>query len=287
MKKILIPTDFSELSDFAIDFGLDLAHNAISEVLIAHFVDTEMDPDFALANDIDQTDFLFSQLSDDQKSEIHKLRDRFADSDIKVTVTVYGNGFLNGIQDFVKRNNVDLVVIGTSGQESFQEFFSGNHAEQLIEHLRVPVISLKDPVKMEDIKNVVLGLDIQEEPYQPWKMLHLTKRVLECFDSKVHLVNIVPHKSAYHEEVRIKLGDIAEELGLEKYQVNVIEHRNDFSGLVQFADKVDARMICVFTHARPGLYRFFQRSFANDLTMVSDMPVLVVNKRNVTKLDLT
>jgi nucleotide-binding universal stress UspA family protein len=290
MKKILVPTDFSDLSELAIDFATEMAHNAIAEVEIVHFMNFPLDVELKVSGDThvgstSENDLYNLQLMQANKQKIAELNNRFKDNKIKVTGQIHGGGFLKGIEHYVKNNEIDIVVMATSGEESIQEFFTGNHAEQLIEHLNIPVITLREKMSIKDIKHVILALDVQDEPYQPWKMLHLTKRILDCFKAKIHLVNVIPHGYAFKEEIRIKLGDVAEELGLEKYEVDVIEHRDDFSGLVQYAEKIDARLICVFTHARPGINRFFQHSFAKDLTRVADLPVMVLNKRNVQKLE--
>lgn len=285
MKKILVPTDFSDLSNAALDYALQLAKSIHAEIYVVHFMKFPLDVELKVSGDTQldtsDADLYNIQLMKSNQARIKSINEKYQGENIKVSAEIAGGGFLNGIVHFIEKRHVDLVVMGTTGEESIQEFFTGNHAEQLIERLRTPIITLREPADIKESKSIVLGFELHRELYQPWKMLELTKQILSGFQARVHLVNIVPYGYAFAEPLRLKLGEIAQELELENYDVAAIEHQDEFNGLMEFADDKNAGLIGVFSESVPGLSRFFQSTFSSDMTKMASVPVLVINRRNI------
>lgn len=282
MKNILVPTDFSSLSEYALEFAIQLAKPMNAQVQVIHLEEIPLgDLSLHLSGEAGgstiSNDSLFNaQLFRSNKQKLIRIRREY-NEEVTVNAFQYGGGFLKGIKHYLDENNVDLVVIGTTGQESIQEFFSGNHTEQLIENIKVPVISLQDQ-QFHPIEDIVLGLDIEDEKYTR-KAFDKVKVICEALGSTLHIIDVTNSKE--DEQMMEMLNKIAKIAGLTNYLVDVIEDKDSKSALLDYAEGTDAGMIVVLSEAKGGLNRFFQHSFAASLTKKSTIPVLTVNKSHL------
>lgn len=282
MKNILVPTDFSSLSEYALEFAIQLAKPMNAQVQVIHLEEIPLgDLSLHLSGEAGgstiSNDSLFNaQLFRSNKQKLNSIRREY-NEEVTVNAFQYGGGFLKGIKHYLDENNVDLVVIGTTGQESIQEFFSGNHTEQLIENIKVPVISLQDQ-QFHPIEDIVLGLDIEDEKYTR-KAFDKVKVICEALGSTLHIIDVTNSKE--DEQMMEMLNKIAKIAGLTNYLVDVIEDKDSKSALLDYAEGTDAGMIVILSEAKGGLNRFFQHSFAASLTKKSTIPVLTVNKSHL------
>ncbi len=284
MKKILVPTDFSKLSYEALDFATHLATLLKAEVSVVHFEEIPLD-DTSLhltgetnSGKISDDSLFIAQLYKANREKLNDLSRTFSEQNgVSVTGEQLGGGFLKGIQHYIKNHGADLVVMGTTGEESIQEFFTGNHTEQLIEHIDVPVLSVQHKVD-KSIEDVVLGLDLLDEKYSK-KAFEVVKKIMDSLKARLHIINIVDDRAP--DSLMSDLNKIAKIAGLENYVVEVISDKNENEALMNYSKSVDAGLVIALSKAKSGLYRFFQHSFATKLTKASSVPVLTINKKQL------
>lgn len=281
MKNIVVPTDFSSLSEYALDFAIQLAKPLNANIQVIHFEEIPLS-DLSLhlsgeagGSSVSDDSLYNARLFRSNKEKLNSISRNNSSGEVEVSGFQHGGGFLKGIQHYASQHDVDLVVIGTTGEESVQEFFSGNHTEQLIENLNVPVLSLQDP-QYHPIEDIVLGLDIEDEKYTR-QAFENVKVICEALGSNLHIINVT--KSQGNEKMMSMLNKIAKIAGLTNFLVDVIEDKNPRSALLDYAEGTDAGLIIVLSEARNGLSRFLQHSFATNLTKKSSIPVLTINKR--------
>lgn len=282
MKKILVPTDFSKLSGHAIAFAVNLAKPLNAEVSVIHFEGLPLgDMSLHLTGEAHTESFsddaLFNaQLFRANKQKLQNLSEKYSADGIVVTGQQLGGGFLKGIEHYVQNNETDLIVLGTSGEQSVQEFFTGNHTEQLIEHLDIPVLSVQGEAD-KTIHDVVIGLDLMDEKYSIPAFSKIGA-IVDALDARLHIVNVINEDEPH--SLMSDLNKLAKTVGLKNYVVDVITAKNKNKALTDFAEEVNAGMIITLSEARSGFYRFFQHSFATKLTKTSSIPVLTINKKH-------
>ncbi len=280
MKKILVPTDFSKLSNHAADFAVHLAKRFGAEVFIVHFMEIPASHlTLHLSGEARKSDYMEDPLYNIQiiRANKHKLNDlisKFSSEEVVVAGEQLGGGFLNGIQHFIESNGIDLVILGTTGEERLQEFFSGNHAEQLIEHLRIPVLTLRDAVK-KDILDIVLGLDLADERYSK-SSLAMVKSMTDKLNARLHILSVV--NTGETDSLLSELNELARGAGLKNYMIDFIRTKNKMQGFLNYVNQVDAGMVITLSSARSGIHRFFQHSFSIELTKIAPVPVMTLNK---------
>src|SRR6478672_3694795 len=131
MKKILIPTDFSEVADNAFVHALELAKKVQAELVLLHtyefpVIDTQYYPE----NYLSLYDSLELSQLDAFQDQVNKLR-AIAEGrnlqQIKMTHRLMYGDLLGCIKTVIKEDNIDLVVMGTSGASGWKEIFIGTN----------------------------------------------------------------------------------------------------------------------------------------------------------------
>ncbi len=145
-KKILIATDGSDIAENAADFGIRLAKNLNSEIYCIYVVDTtafsSIDNEIIWQN-------IKSVLEEDGKRALKSIEDKVRGMNIKFhTIIKYGNPS-EEIVKFAKENDIDLIVMGTSGRSGLDKFLIGSVAEKVIRMAPCPVMVIRKGVNLK------------------------------------------------------------------------------------------------------------------------------------------
>ena len=141
IKKILVPTDFSALSQKAVNRAVDVAKQLGAELHLLHVCPLLM---YAIAPDVvpDDPDFerkLKAQLAEKLEKAAAGLRT----SGLTVhTLLVTGNP-THEIADVAAQRGFDLIVIGTHGRTGLARFALGSVAERTVRVSNVPVLTVR------------------------------------------------------------------------------------------------------------------------------------------------
>jgi len=139
IKKILAPTDLSDLSISGVRYALSLARTVGAEVTVYHTIEVE--------EMMHQTT---ADLLDDvvKKHETAVLRFLKAQcSDLLPGVDVHVKAELGtpdvNIVDEAKNDNADLIVISTHGRTGLSHILVGSVTERVVRHAPCPVLSIR------------------------------------------------------------------------------------------------------------------------------------------------
>jgi nucleotide-binding universal stress UspA family protein len=156
MKRILFPTDFSEVATHAFVHALELANVMEAELVLLHSYELlTFDEQFFHEN--------FSMIYDSValsefgmfKEEVPKLRQlaRARNRDhITMTHRLMEGDLLNNMKKAIAEDRIDLVVMGTSGITRWDAFFVGSNSGSVIIGVEVPILCVALGVKYRPIK---------------------------------------------------------------------------------------------------------------------------------------
>jgi nucleotide-binding universal stress UspA family protein len=139
-KKVLFCTDFSENSDYAFDFAFGIAKRDSGLLYILHVLPDN--PHQAFAEQYIKRE----NLEDIQRSIEESLHDKFTDHYVKkidneiAYKTIIKSGREdNEILKFVKKEQVDIIIMGTHGRTGIEHVFFGSVAENVLRRSKVPI----------------------------------------------------------------------------------------------------------------------------------------------------
>lgn len=286
MNRILVPSDLSEISENALRFACEIAAKAGAEVYLVNFLDHPFDESFTATGDVqakyDDEETIFTiELIRRNTRLLEEMAQKYGDQ-CTLLYQVYNEDLADGVDNYVKKKNIDLVIMGTTGEENAREFFTGNHTEKVINNASCPVISLREHQTAKNLNTIVLGVELEEDDKDNFRNATIyLKDIVQALDATLHLVHVSKPGSSDKDEEDALLRKFADKFGLENYTTSV-QHANDVEkGLMYYAHSVNAGIVAVMTHAEGGFFRIFTTSLSEELSKDSDTPVLTINLHRV------
>jgi nucleotide-binding universal stress UspA family protein len=273
MKKIIVPIDFSEHSEYALKAAAALAKKNNGELLVLHML--EMSDVMLTASGIDQgqkTIFFFKLA--EQKFEA--FLDKPYLKGIKVTPIVKHYKVFSEVNEVAKKYDADLIVMGSHGANGAKEFFVGSNTERVVRNAEVPVLVVKNNLLKFDFGVVAYACDFSEKSIESYLK---AKKIFKKTDSKLYLVHVnLPNdkfKSSMEIERQVVNFFTKAEGNLDK--MDTVHYVSDYTveeGILNFSIKIGADLIAIPTHGRKGLSHFFEGSVSEDLANHATLPVM-------------
>jgi nucleotide-binding universal stress UspA family protein len=144
VRKILLATDFSSVSDKAACYARALARRFSSTVEIVHVFNPPVVtsyPDAVLGLPV-------KERLEINNENLERLRNEFSTCGIDVkTVSPKGHRPYAALLRVAKEHDVDLIVAGTQSKSSLERMVLGSTAEELIRNAACPVLTVGPTVK--------------------------------------------------------------------------------------------------------------------------------------------
>jgi nucleotide-binding universal stress UspA family protein len=143
-KELLIPTDFSEYSLRAVDYGVEIAEKFASHLTLVYVVEPLLQ-----AADLTWTTVDFEELNKAHKETAEKQLAKLVEERIPKgircdTVILFGKAFVE-ILKFAKEENANLIVMATHGRGAISHLLMGSTAEKVVRKASCPVLTVKHP----------------------------------------------------------------------------------------------------------------------------------------------
>ena len=74
---------------------------------------------------------------------VNKIVQKVKEPEIHATINIIEGVVVNEILNYIKNNNIDLIVISTHGRSGLNKFLLGSVAEKVIRRSDCPVFTIK------------------------------------------------------------------------------------------------------------------------------------------------
>ncbi|HLT33443.1 MAG TPA: universal stress protein [Aquaticitalea sp.] len=273
MKKIIVPIDFSEYSEYALETAALLAKRHNAELLVLHML--EISETLYTNSDAEQHEksVFFIKLAE-QKFE--KFLDRDYLKDLEITPIIKRFKVFSEVSDVAKQNNADLIVMGSHGASGLTEIFVGSNTEKVVRYSDIPVLVIKSKPTSVDYRAVVFASDFSEEAISPYVS---ASKMFETLGTEMHLlyVNVPGERFKSTADMESTLTGFLQQADGNLNRMNMVHYVADTSverGILNYAVKSKADLIAIPTHGRTGLAHFFEGSISEDLANHATLPVM-------------
>lgn len=140
--KILIPVDDSKMSDRAFDYGMDMAKLWGAEVHVIYVANAESmsSPDFTIHFNEKNDDT--SPLKEKGAAVLARLMERVPEG-VKVRQEILMGSPEVMIALTAEDDGTDIIIMGSSGRNSFSSMFLGSVSYYTVHHVKCPVLLIK------------------------------------------------------------------------------------------------------------------------------------------------
>ena len=271
MKHILVPIDFSKQARSAAKVAAKIAKKTGADIFLLHMLELPTDVVDAMSGEANSApaSILFMKKVQERFSQLKKS-DFF--EGIKITESVQFHKTFDGVIDESKKQNSDLIVMGSTGASGLKEIVVGSNTEKVVRHSEVPVLVIKEGSSDIDINNIVFASDFGKESKSKFQNVIDFANV---FDAKLHLLYVnTPHKFNNTKKIRTTMTNFVAGFSIKEYDKYIYNEITVEKGILCYADEVNADLIAINTHGRSGLSSFFTASISQDLTNHAVKPII-------------
>jgi len=269
MKKILVPTDFSENATVAINFAAHLAQVTSAKLILLH-TDTNQ---VAIAEStmVLDTDPAVIRKSEQQlQQQAQLIQEQFNLNQPIQTLCMTGNLSLV-LNRAIKNNQVDLVVMGTKGASNIINKFIGTNTVSFIKLAICPVLVIPPATTYQPIQRIAYASDFQSDER---RFLHQLLNISEPLRAEVYVVNIKSERQLKTITDAQALYYMQKEFPEYNLHINQIKENDVVKGLQEFVMQNNIQLLAVAMHERNFLEDFFHKSVTRQLALEAQFPLL-------------
>jgi len=274
--RLLIPTDFSLFSEYALKMGINIAKTTGGEIHLLHCLDHLK----ALEK---------VQLEQDKQEELLVHVERWAQEKLELVQREVGNhgiacktilrkgALLENLKEVVDKESYQTVIMGSHGASGKEEWFLGSQTTKAIRKLHTNVLVVKEPVDTLDFSEVVFvtGLNMSEQ-----FSFKVFLDFIKPFNVKeIHILSVDTFRN--YSQPSIIMRDALQDFKNLASGINVQTHfYPDYSiqaGIRHFTEEYKIDLIGMSNHVRHPLKRIFLGSNLEMLVNRSKVPVLSID----------
>jgi nucleotide-binding universal stress UspA family protein len=186
------------------------------------------------------------------------------------------NRFLDTLENYVRNNNIQLIIMGITGATRLGQIFMGSNTLNLVKRGLVPVIIVPPHAHSQSAKNVMLLTDFKDiENTIP---IDTVKSVLDLFSPRLHVVNVdhehyVQVTEEYKTE-RAKLEKLLQGYQPEFYFIRLFDFMDAINQFV-VDNKID--LILTFPRKHSFLTNIFKTTNTTQLAYHSYVPIVAIH----------
>ena len=273
MKKIIVPIDFSEHSEFALKAAAKLAKKNNAELLVLHML--EMSDIMLNASDglQNQKAVFFFKLAEQKFNE---FLDKDYLKDIKITPIVKHFKVFSEVNDVAEEHEADLIVMGSHGTSGLKEVLIGSNTERVVRNANIPVLVVKNNLNEVNFEDVAFACDFSEDTISAYLK---ASKLFEKMGAKMYLIYVILPNDRFKSSLEIErlVVNFFTKADRNLDRMKDVHYVSDYTvedGILNFSMKMGADLIAVPTHGRKGLAHFFQGSVGEDVANHSTLPVI-------------
>jgi nucleotide-binding universal stress UspA family protein len=276
MKKILFPTDFSEAADNAFVHALEFAKIVNAELVLLHTFELPVyDNQFFPEN----YNILFDSLQlsefDMFKEEIPKLRaiaEKRNLNHIKMSHRLMDGNLLYNIKKAIKEENIDFIVMGTSGATGWEAFFLGTNTGNVLTAVDVPVLSVPSEAKFKKIETIGFTTRYRAKDKKALKdVLKIAKKT----NAKVKCLYVKTNNS---DVAGTTIKQWEEEFKDEPVVFSIIPSDDVQDTILDFVLFKDIDVLAMLTYKRNFFVELFKPSLTQKFSNRLGIPVLAIHE---------
>lgn len=277
MQKILFPTDFSETANNAFVYVLEMAKTFDAEVIVLHVYDLppisyEGYPIY-VAEVYDSIELDKFENFKDQVPYLRKIAEEHHFDNVKMRHVLEQGDLVSTIKALVKKENVTLIVMGTTGASGMKETFLGSNTGSVIANVPVTLLSIPEKASFNKIKKIAFTTRFRTKDH------HALRQAVD-FANKVNAkVDCLYVRTSSSDVKESQIQKWRDDFKADPVAFFVIPDNNVEDTIFEFLDNQEIDILAMLTYKRTFFQELFGRSFTKKLSYHSEIPLLVFHEK--------
>ncbi len=287
--KILVPVDFSEYSNKAVDFAFDWVEKLKGEILLFNTYFSPINSNFPFSDsfvydiNIDEVGLSLKEESEDNMKALkNKLDQKIVENNVKgVKVkTFIQRGIAESeIVSYAKLYNPTIIIMGTRGSDKKVADLIGSVTAEVIEIAKRPVLAIPESFaykQLTDVNNVGYLSVFGEQDFIAVEKL---AELVHPLDVTIHIAHITNRTD--YDKNKIRMDGLREHF--RKYEVkckleyDLIINEDFLVGVESLIQSKNIDILSFTKYKRSLISRLLNASVAKKMLFHSTTPLLVFN----------
>lgn len=289
LKNILVATDFSPLSQRAMDYALSFARRYESTLTVAHVLSPALyatPSTAALYGALDPLPYL-DGVRRELQHRVDELAQYACESGVNCKPVLLEGGISEELKRLAEDRDIDLLVLGTHGAERWNRLVMGSVAESLVHNAICPVLTIgphlfRRPTLEATLKHIIYATDFSAESAHaaPYAI-----SLAQEYGSKITLAHVLPpemRSNADRTRLTAHFRDELEKLVPADAQnwcepEFVLEYGGSVEAIVELAEQRSADLIVLGTRrSNAGVLTYFKSGVAYHVMCRAECPVFTI-----------
>jgi nucleotide-binding universal stress UspA family protein len=272
INSILIPTDFSDLSESAVKAGVAIAKRQNAEVTLLHVVDQNpylLPTEVFLSNPRD----VLTRMEEELNELSEKIK---KETGVKTLVKALEGRPSDTICKFANEENISLIVMGTHGISGLREFFIGSEAYKVVKIATCPVLTIPGDWGKTDFDKVLFPVRLNPGTLDTY---FYTRPIIEKNNSELYVLGLYEHeKDIDNKEISISIDKLKGQLKNDNVQFRsgITQSKNLPAKILDFAKDYEADLIVLTANLDHDFKAFFVGPFVQQVVNHARLPVLSI-----------
>ena len=282
MRKILIPTDFSENAMNAITYAIDLFKYEISQFIIMHAYQDEIYANEALISQ-KTLDVVTDSVRKESEKELEKTLKTISTISPNprhtYNVILANNILLDETDRIVDVENIDIIIMGTKGKANDKKITFGSHTLQVLRYVQCPVLAIPENYKYTQPKHILFPTNYLV-PYKR-RELKLLCEMVSPYRAVIDMLYISRSKKLSLRQ-KDNQNFIKEELYKNTINFNVENSKHIINTIYKYIKEKHIDMLVMVNTRHSFLENILFQSTIDELSLHLDIPFLALQnmKRN-------
>ncbi|QED36579.1 universal stress protein [Antarcticibacterium arcticum] len=277
MKKILLPTDFSENAFNAIKYAVQLFQNEkCTFFLLNTYTPVLYDSDYILYSPAASLS-LDEVYKNNSQSGLEKVKNRIITeypNDLHSYELIPSFSLLNEeIKEQVQSRNIDLVIMGTQGATGAAQILFGTHTVHAIKRAICPLLAIPSGCDFKTPESILFPTDYDINYTR--ELLKLLKHLVKENNAKIHILHVFfgyPLEAEQEKSKKI-LANYFEDV---PHQFYSIEKNTVTEGIYEFQEEHEPDVLAMISNKHSFFENLLFRPVINEIGFRVKTPFLVI-----------
>lgn len=274
MKKILIPTDFSDTANKARDYAINLAQLMDAEIILLHSAH--------IPHSVGSTGALINldKIALEEAEQEMGLQEAYVKKNYdNITVhTLCKTGLLlDSIVGICNNMTINLIVLGTTGVSNIFENFLGSNASALVGNVKVPMITIPNEGVVNFPKHIVAANDLMESGEE--KVFDTLRDLAIGTYSTIDFLFITEEEDHAKNKIeRLKAANFDADFDAQYHPFHFRKGKDVTEEVLDYIEDNSFDLLVVVAHQRGFWEGLFHKSISKSLVKHAKLPLLILNE---------
>jgi nucleotide-binding universal stress UspA family protein len=283
IKSILMPTDFSELSEKALKTAIAICNRQKAKLTLLHVVDLYM----LFSSDEVLTPYYFSAneiAMKKNKADLKKLASKLSEKyNLEIQSKVVDGNPADMICKIAEKEKHDLIVMGTHGASGFRELFMGSNAFRVVKYSPCPVLTVPGNWDKDKFDKIVFPIRLVSGAIDKYDQ---ARPIIQKNNSSLLIIGLLENEkpeslAEFKNQADLLKGKLKKD-NIE-YSTLVFQSKNFPKKLLNASEGFDADLIVITASLDFDWKKIFIGHYAQHIVNHSKRPVLSIKSEFETK----